>query len=109
MASRNPLNPVSCTCPCSAALNPRWRQRLAYGVRPNFRSDLLQYPYAGTERRVAIVLNDLGQLPDRRVCLFVCEVQGSCTNGRGSKQLLTKVFVRFLRKLRQFCVYLVLI
>lgn len=52
-------------------VTPQRGQRLAYGLRPDFRADLFQRPDAGTER-VAIVLDDLGQLPEQRFGLFVC-------------------------------------
>jgi hypothetical protein len=49
--------------------------------------DLLEHPYAGTEM-VAVILDDLGQLPlGQRFRLFVCQLEvhtpkvGSLTNG----------------------------
>src|SRR5438309_1623074 len=51
---------------------PLWGQRLAFGLRPELLTDLVQHHYTGTEG-IPIVLNNLGQLPDQRVCLFICE------------------------------------
>jgi hypothetical protein len=53
-------------------VTPLRGQGLPSGLRLELRADLLQRPDAGTER-VAILVDNLGQLPEQRFGLFVCQ------------------------------------
>jgi hypothetical protein len=63
------------TSPCSAARNAAaGGSGSKGGLRPEFLKDLFQRHNAGTEG-VAIVLDDLGHLPQQGFGLFVCQFE----------------------------------